>query len=97
MRGRRGFAGCRYSGQGRAGQSGWQATEWVSDSTVVCTMSLGRGGSSGVVLTAGGSAGSTTETLSYDAGAVTGLAGTNHGGSAGGSLSVSGLDLGTIR
>ena len=88
---------CRYSGQGRAGQSGVQATVWVSDTSVVCTMSSGVDGSMALALTAGGSAGSMTETVSYDGGAVSSLAGTNHGATAGGGLSVSGADFGTIR
>ena len=92
-----GGAGCRYSGQGRAGQSGMQATAWVSDTSVVCGVSVGSGGSVGMALTSGGSAGSMTEALSYNAGAVSGLGGTNLGSGAGGSVSVSGADLGTIR
>ena len=88
---------CRSSGQGRAGLSGVQATVWVSDTSVGCTMSLGVDGSRAVALTAGGSAGSMTETLSYDGGALSSMAGTNHGGAAGGGLSVSGADFGTIR
>ena len=93
----RGFCVCRYSGQGRAGQSGVQATVWVSDTSVVCTMRSGVDGSMAVALTAGGSAGSMTETLSHDGGAVSSLAGTNHGAAAGGGLSVTGADFGTIR
>ena len=87
----------RYSGQGRAGQSGAQATVWMSDTSVVCTMVSGADGSMAVALTVGGSAGSMTETLSYDGGAVSSLAGTNHGAATGGGLSVSGADFGTIR
>ena len=89
----------RYSGQGRAGQSGLQATVWVSDTSVECMMGSGVGASAAVALTAGGSGGSMTESVSYDAGALSGLARTNHwpGGAAGESLRVSGLDFGTSR
>ena len=92
-----GFCVCRYSGQGRAGQSGVQATVWVSDTSVGCTMSSGVGGSVAVALTAGGSAGSMTEVLSYDAWAMSSLAGANGGAAAGGGLVVSGAGFGTIR
>ena len=74
-----------------------QATVWVSDSSVGCTMSLGVDGSMAVALTAGGSAGSMTETLSYDAGFLSSLSGSNHGAAAGGGLRVSGAGFGTIR
>ena len=89
----------RYSGQGRAGQSGLQATVWVSDTSVECMMGSGVGASAAVALTAGGSGGSMTESVSYDAGALSGLAGTNRrsGGAASVRLSVSGLDFGAIR
>jgi hypothetical protein len=62
-------------------------------------MGSGVGASAAVALTAGGSGGSMTESVSYDAGALSGLAGTNRrpGGAAGVRLSVSGLDFGAIR
>ena len=88
---------CRYSGQARAGQSGGQATVWVSDTSVGCTTSSGAGGSMAVALTVGGSAGSMTETVSYDDEALSCLAGTNVGGAAGGVLSGIGAYFGLMR
>ena len=95
--GERFFAVCRFSGQGRVGRSGVQATVWVSDTSVGCAMSSGVGGSVAVALTAGGSAGSMTEALSHDAGALSSTARMNDGAAVGGGLSVSGTGFGTIR
>ena len=88
---------CRFSGQGRVGQTGVQATVWVSDTSVKCAMSSGVGGSVAVALTAGGSAGSMTETFSHDAWAMSSMARMNDGAALGGGLGVSGRDFGTIR
>ena len=74
-----------------------QATVWVSDTSVECTMSSGVGGSVAVALTAGGSAGSMTEALSHDAGALSNTARMNDGTAVGGGLVVSGTGFGTIR
>ena len=74
-----------------------QATVWVSDTSVGCAMSSGVGLSVAVALTAGGSAGSMTETFSYDAGAMSSMARMNDGANLGGGLVVSGTGFGTIR
>ena len=58
---------------------------------------MGVGGSVAVVFTAGGSAGSMTEALSYDDEALSSMARMNTRAAAGGGLSVSGRDFGTIR
>ena len=89
--------GCRYSGQGRAGQSGVQATAWVSDTSAVCKMSGGADGSMVVAMSAGGRAGSLTESVSFDGSMASSVAGTNEGGTGGGSVTVSGADFGTSR
>ena len=88
---------CRYSGQGRVGQSGVQATGWVSDTSVVCKMSGGVGGSLVVGVTAGGRAGSVSESLSLDGSEASSVLGANVAATGGGSMSVSGADLGTSR
>ena len=89
--------GCRYSGRGRTGQSGMQATAWVSDTSAVCKASGGVDGSMVLAVTAGGRGGSLTESLSFDGSMASSVAGTNYGRTGGGSLTVSGADLGTSR
>ncbi len=60
--------------EGRLGQSGAQATVWISDTSVLCTVMLGIQQSMSMVLTAAvGPIGSMTETHSCDAGAVSSL------------------------
>ena len=90
-------AGCRYSGRGRTGRSGVQATEWVSDTSTVCKTSGGVDGSMVLAVTAGGRGGSLTESLSFDGSMTSSVAGTNEGRTGGGSLTVSGADFGTCR
>ena len=87
----------RYSWQGRAGQSGVQATVWVSDTSAVCKMSGGLDGSMVVAMSAGGRAGSLTASVSFDGRMSSSVAGANEGSTGGGSLSVSGADFGTSR
>ena len=87
----------RYSWQGRAGQSGVQATVWVSDTSAVCKMSGGLDGSMVVAMSAGGRAGSLTASLSFDGRMSSSVAGANEGSTGGGSVSVSGADFGTSR
>ena len=87
----------RYSGRGRTGRSGAQATEWVSDTSTVCKTSSGVDGSMTLTVTAGGRGGSLTESLSMDGSMASSVAGTNEGSTGGGSLTVSGADLGTSR
>ena len=74
-----------------------QATEWVSDTSVVCKTSGGVDGSMVLAVTAGGRGGSLTESLSFDGRMSSSVAGTNEGGTGGGSVSVSGADFGTSR
>ena len=74
-----------------------QATVWVSDTSAMCKMSGGVDGSMVVAMSAGGRAGSLTESASFDGRMASSLAGTNEGSSGGGSLSVSGADFGTSR
>ena len=89
--------GCRYSGRGRTGQSGAQATVWVSDTSAVCKASGGVDGSMVLAVTAGGRGGSLTESVSLDGSMASSVAGTNEGSTGGGSLTVSGADFGTSR
>ena len=89
--------GCRYSGRGRMGQSGMQATEWVSDTSAVCKASGGADGSMVLAVTAGGRGGSLTESLSFDGSMASRVVVTNEGRTGGGSVTVSGADFGTSR
>ena len=88
---------CRYSGRGRTGQSGMQATVWVSDTSAVCKTSSGVDGSMVLAVTAGGRGGSLTESVSFDGSMASSVAGTNEGSKRGGSLSVSGAAFGASR
>ena len=74
-----------------------QATAWMSDTSAVCKMSGGVDGSMVVAMSAGGRAGSLTESASFDGRMASSVAGTNEGSTGGGSLSVSGADFGTSR
>ena len=74
------------------------ATTWISESAVVCKLGGGMGGSVVVGMTGGVRVGSMSRGVSYDGGAVSGVAGRNVGGGAGsGSVSVSGANLGSSR
>ena len=65
--------------QGRWGWTAGEATGWQSDTSVTCRVGGQRGGgqSSGIVVTAGARAGSTTGVSSYDIGTVSGVGGQN--------------------
>ena len=89
--------GHRYSGAGRVRHTGAEATEWVSESCVVCKMGAGASGSVVVAVTSGEGVGSLSAQATYDGSMITSGAGTNHGGTGGDRLSVYGADLGTSR
>jgi hypothetical protein len=88
---------CSYSLQAGLRWSGFQATVWISDTSVGCMLKSVNHQSISVVITTGESVGSLTEMLSYDAGALSSFAGTNCRGSSGWSLTVSQANIGTIR
>ena len=88
---------CRYSVGVRGGGTAAAATEWVSESSVVCKLSGGAGGSVGVVVSGGARGGSMSAGVSYDEAGVSGVGVRNTGGAAGGSVSVSGAELGRSR
>ena len=74
-----------------------QATVWVSDTSTVCKTSGGVDGSMALAVTAGGRVGSMSESVSFDSSVASSVAGTNEGGTGGGSVTVSGADFGTSR
>ena len=83
--------------RGRVGQSGAQATEWVSDSSVVCKVAAGALGSLVVAATAGLDVGSVSEGMSYSGVAVSEAVRANVMTSGGESVTVAGAGLGTAR
>ena len=87
----------RYSGRARVGKTGATGTEWLSDTTLVCTVAGGAEGSLMVVMSVVGSGGSTTETSSYDAGTVSSWRAGNEATTVGASLSVMGASFGRVR
>ena len=85
----------RYTGRGRAGLSGAQASSWVSDTSVMCKLSAGVDGSLVLAMTSGLRVGSVSNLVSYDASAVSTSAWVNEGTTSGASMTVSGADFGT--
>ena len=55
-----------YTGRAREGQTGCEATEWVSDTSVSCTIVQGMLGSRQVILSAGMGIGSLSHVFSFD-------------------------------
>ena len=87
----------RYSGRARVGKTETKGTEWVSATTLVCTVAGGAEGSLMVVMSVGVWSGSTTETSSYDAGTVSSWRAWNEATTGGTSLSVMGASFGRVR
>ena len=83
--------------RGRAGETGADGTEWVSESTVVCRMGGGKLGSLGVGLTVVAQVNSLTSTLSYVEGAATSWSVGNIASTGGASISLLGSNLGVGR
>ena len=87
----------RYSGQGRRGHTAAQATDWASDTSVVCMVAGGVGGSLTLAMTAGALGGSETVGTSYDAGGLSGVSAANAKATGGASMSVRGSGFGASR
>lgn len=92
-----GLGASLYSSRGRGGGTGAQATEWVSDTFVMCKVATGAWGSLAVAMTSGERVGSMSGAASYDRGMLSSVLGVNRGGTGGGSMSVSGADFGASR
>ena len=88
---------CRYCVRGRLGETGAQATEWVSDSSVVCKMAAGAFSSMAVAATAGDDVGSISGAMSYSLSVVSAVTRSNEGTSGGESVTLVGAALGTSR
>ena len=91
------FEDGRYSASVRVGQTGVQATEWASDTSVMCKVAAGVEGSVRVVVTSGEVPGTGTDAGSYDGSSVSTLRAANEGTTGGGSMTVGGASFGTRR
>ena len=89
--------GGRYSASVRVGQTGVQATEWVSETSVMCKVASGVEGSVRLVVTCGDVAGTGTDAGSYDGSSVCVSRLVNEATTGGGSVTVSGASFGTRR
>jgi hypothetical protein len=87
---------CRYSGYVQTGNSGVQAVDWVSATSVVCKSSAGTGGSLVLALTLGHISGSCTNVISYNVGVLSSITKLYLDTSGRQGVTISGLDLGTI-
>ena len=85
-----------YTGRGRGGHTGCEATEWVSETSVRCKVGQGVQGSRRAVVTAGERSGSVTEAWSTDVAGLSEVQGMNTVGSGGVSVTVQGTRMGTV-
>ena len=83
-----------YTGRGREGHTGCEATEWVSASAVRCRVGEGEGGTRRAVVTAGGRAGSVKETWSMNVGSLSVMRRQNGAGTGLASMTVHGAGMG---
>jgi len=83
-----------YTGRGREGHTGCEATEWVSDTSVRCKLGQGVQGSRRAVVTAGEGSGSLTGAWSTDVPGLSVMQGSNRAGTGSASLTVYGSGLG---
>ena len=86
-----------YTGRAREGQTGCEATEWESETSVRCLESHGGRGTRRVVMTAGERGGSVTQAWSGDVGMMSVIDGSNRGGTGSGSVTVHGAGMGLVR
>ena len=82
---------------GRVGATGAAATDWRSDTSVVCKVAAGGDGSMTVGMSVGERGGSLSGGATYDTGVGWGAGVSNGGTTGGGSATVSGADFGTSR
>ena len=87
----------RHSWSGRVGATGAAATDWASDTAVVCMVAAGTERSMAVVLSMGHSPGTLSEAATYDGAAVSSAGVRNWGWTVEGRLSLSGAGLGKTR
>ena len=85
-----------YSGKGRVGGTGCEASVWTSDSIVECRVSSGTLRTLSLAVTVGGSTGSLTEVLSYEALSTSSVRFTNLEVATTSGVTVSGSGLGVV-
>jgi hypothetical protein len=81
---------------GRMGQTGWEGTEWESETSVQCRMAQGARGTRRVAVTAGERVGSLSQVTSFDAGSVCISRRINRAGTGSASVTVLGAGLGLV-
>ena len=84
-----------YSVGVRVGGSACESEEWASESSVVCRVGAGVGGTRRVAVSAGGQWGTLTAGVSYDAGSVSSVVGDNVASTGSSEVTVSGAHYGT--
>ena len=83
-----------YTGEGRAGQTGCEATEWESQTAVRCQVGAGARGSRRAVVTAGHRVGSLSRALSLDTSVLSQVSSGNRAGTGSASVTIQGMGLG---
>ncbi len=79
------------------GRTWAQATEWASDTSLICKVAAGVKGSVRLAVTTGELVGTETEGMSYDGSLVSAAGYVNEGTTGRGSVTVSGGSFGTAR
>jgi hypothetical protein len=85
-----------YTGRSRAGRSGCESTEWVSETSVRCRVGQAVAGSRQSVMTVGDRAGSLTEAWSVDVAGLSAVGGINQQSMGAKSMTVHGARMGTV-
>jgi hypothetical protein len=86
-----------YTGRGRVGQTGCEATDWESETSVRCMVGRGVQGTRRVAMTAGERVGSGSAAYSVDVGAVSVSRGYNRAGTGSASMTVHGSGMGLVN
>ena len=83
-----------YTGRAREGQTGCEATEWESETSMRCMVGHGARGTRRVAMTVGERGGSVSQALSMDLGSLSLLRRVNRAGTGSASVTVHGIGLG---
>jgi hypothetical protein len=85
-----------YTGRAREGHTGCEATQWESETSVRCLVTLGVRGTRRVVMTVGERGGSVTQGWSVDVGAFSVMRRQNRAGTGSASVTVHGASMGLV-
>jgi hypothetical protein len=85
-----------YTGRGREGETGCEATEWQSETSVRCVVTHGARGTRRVVMTVGERGGSVTQGWSVDLGGLSVMRRQNWAGTGSASVTVHGSSMGLV-